>query len=864
MVNDKCTFSAFISPLTINRKVVLILLSIQLSLSSFCQTTLFENFTTRNNLPSAEIYGLFQDENHRLWLCTDKGICHYDGKSFETLKYRGETFIKSSLQFFPQANGDLWFCTSDSKLFIIDTEKLAIRPYTYNHLLNEDYDHLSSIEDIHLIEDEGILISYRNGIGALHINARGQLLTRTLSSGIDSIYFVIEKFVDGDFFNYRCLDSTTQLSSGVRIHQIVSKNIASSFKTSSAFEHHIMLSSQDIYLFDAIGLKFKINEDVTPLRVGFIDKDHFWVGYLSGGVKIYNTNGKEISHFLPNESVTEFRVDHEGNSWISTLTSGLYKAENITSKYYTFEGSNHVTSLTKDSDNTLHICFNNGFTYTYSKGIITKRKATHTYNPSQIEMLSGSIIVVHRDQLGFSGQYFAQGTFIRNISEENRSEVYLASNDIFYKYSKGILSTYISHGFIYDVCEFNNQVYIAKKDGVYKYDLANSQEEKIRKKKLDVWINDIDFRKSGIVLASRGNGVVFYNRNHTWSVTEQDGLSGNYINEIYVESDSVIWACTSRGLDRLRVSNGSLLSIQSLSASDGLMENDILDIEIVDDLIWIATRSGLSSVPLSSMNDQSDKTIYQIKSLGITVNRKPALDLMRLKYSDNRIRVDYQVISLISNVLINYRYKLHRSETVWRYTTNEYIELEALEPGNYEIIIQASVSGKWQENPLVYKIQIAPPYYRTWWFLITIITSTGLIIYLFFRFRVLSYNRDIIREILRQLLKRLRKRSLNFTVKQQGEYISINSQEVLYVNSSDNYIQINTTDKSYIIRFKISEFIKMVPDPLEYVQIRKSHIIRIDQIQGRAANTITIADEEIVIGRTFKKKVNEVVPYVSD
>ena len=64
-----------------------------------------------------------------------------------------------------------------------------------------------------------------------------------------------------------------------------------------------------------------------------------------------------------------------------------------------------------------------------------------------------------------------------------------------------------------------------------------------------------------------------------------------------------------------------------------------------------------------------------------------------------------------------------------------------------------------------------------------------------------------------------------------------------------------------MIRHKISEFTKLVPDPLEYVQIRKSHVVRIDQIQARGVNSITINNEEIVIGWVYKSRLSEVIPF---
>jgi ligand-binding sensor domain-containing protein len=845
-----------IHALHFNIKVALALLFLQFSFSTLCQLTLFENFSTRENLPSAEVYDIYQDNNNRLWVCTDRGVSHYDGINYQSLKIDGSTFQKSTLQFFPQSNGSLWACTID-ELYIINTEKLSIQPYEFNELLKVSSQELS-IEDLHIDNKGEVYVSYRFGSGLSRIDASGKILEKPSPQSEQRAILFIQQFNDDDVFKYIGAGSDTHFNgSSIFAHEISGGNY---FKISVSYNKKLIVHWNYVYLLEDDIIKFKIQDSRRTLRAGFLKDGRFWVGFLGGGLKIYNQHGEMEGHYLKTNSVTGVILDHENNIWVSTLSNGLYKTPNLQAEFYDFEKSNHVKSLTKSVDGSLYSVMYDGRILRQTKDGFVEYSKSINLHALFIEPFASSTITIIDNILNIDRKDFFFINSPRKVSEQNTNSIFIASNSFIFKYFNGALTKYPIKGMAYDVCSFNNQVFIGKQDGLYSYDERRQKEKRIPIENLKTTIIDIDYRSNGLVFGSKGSGLFFYN-NTSYNITERDGLSSNYINEVYVENDSVIWVCTSKGLDRLLMLGNKLQRIQSFRMANGLADNDILDVELLDQRIWVATRNGLSSLPFSVINQNHLDIPYRIQPISIRVKGQHVDDLMNLNHSQNGISIKFQAISLSNGDKIHYRYKLNDSDTIWRQTTNQSIELEALAPGDYQITIQANVNGKWQKNPLVYAIRIYPPYYETWWFISGIASLIILLIYVFFKFRVLSYNRDIIREILRQLLKRIRKRSMNFIIKQQGEYISINSQEVLFVNSSGNYIQINTADKSYVIRYKISDFMTLVPDPLEYIQVRKSHIVRIDQIQARGSNSIRINNEEIVIGRIYKNAVAEAIPY---
>lgn len=73
------------------------------------------------------------------------------------------------------------------------------------------------------------------------------------------------------------------------------------------------------------------------------------------------------------------------------------------------------------------------------------------------------------------------------------------------------------------------------------------------------------------------------------SLDMMDGLSSNIINEVYVENDLIIWVCMIGGLDRISWGQYGFC-ILLIGKEDGLLSNEIKDIEIVNDIVWVGIK----------------------------------------------------------------------------------------------------------------------------------------------------------------------------------------------------------------------------------------------------------------------------------
>ena len=132
-----------------------------------------------------------------------------------------------------------------------------------------------------------------------------------------------------------------------------------------------------------------------------------------------------------------------------------------------------------------------------------------------------------------------------------------------------------------------------------------------------------------------------------------------------------------------------------------------------------------------------------------------------------------------------------------------------------------------------------------------------LVIYAFFKIRVLTYNRDIVRELMRMLLNRITPKSKQFFIRVQGATVKVNSLDVGFVKSSGNYLEIHTTKNRYVTRMKIGDFEQLPPDKLDYIRVNRSYIVRIDKITAKSPKSLKVLGQEVPIGRTYQKAISE-------
>lgn len=92
------------------------------------------------------------------------------------------------------------------------------------------------------------------------------------------------------------------------------------------------------------------------------------------------------------------------------------------------------------------------------------------------------------------------------------------------------------------------------------------------------------------------------------------------------------------------------------------------------------------------------------------------------------------------------------------------------------------------------------------------------------------------------------------TIKDGYDDVKINTDEIIFIKSDNNYIDIQLVDKKYSIRESLSMFHKTLP-PEKFIRIHKSYIVNQTKIQKKISAFVIINGIEIPYSRNLNLEI---------
>lgn len=817
----------------------------------------FKKFNTSNGLPSVEVYDMYQDENGLIWFATDRGIASFDGNNFRKYSLNDGITCTTVFRFFPQPNGQVWCTTMNGKTFYFNPDDYKMHAYEYNDIIDSKYP-WSLPNDLYLDQKNTLHIGFVNYYGITEISDKGAIIKESNPwSEADSMFISI-KVKDEDYY-LSYVDLTKDNSDLFSVKTNIQGTFRKSFHDDDI---DILVDDHSVYVSVNGGDKVIIERPNRPLNAGRFDSNHIWVSYLNGGVVTYDLSGKRHDTFLQNESITDVLFDHDNGVWFSSLSSGVFYGLKSSVYSVPLEDNSNISSLSKEGK-CLFINSEKGELFKFQNGILTSILKSVRFGLTTTTTYSskyGCTVVLHEGDLKHlpeEGGFILKGHFSGVSDDENQWPIPYIRNTFFLRQRSGEWKQYIVLGAIHDVSYGEDGVYLGKEDGLYYFDTLNESVHRLYQDQISSRVTDIDhFDNDLFFVGTMGQGVFILNKDEIIQVGVKQGLANLFVNQVFVENEKVVWIGTNLGLYRLQW-NGSKFDVDRIGLDEGLINEDVTDIEIIDDQLWVSTRGGLNMFDMKSLKDREVLPSYFLTITNMSINNVSRIDLGSLSYDQNNLKFDFRAVSFRQLNALKFRYKLLGHDKEWNYTMDRSVSYGNIQPGMYEFILEVGDGSNWSERQTI-PVSIFPPFYETKWFKIGVVLFSAFIVYLFFKYRILSYNRDIIREILRQMLKRIKGDDKYFTIRVDGKDLKVLTTEVLYVKSADNYIQIVTSSDSYLTRERISNFINLVPDPLEYLRVHRSYVIRIDKVKAKSSSVVQINDIEIKVGTTYRESLSKI------
>ena len=693
---------------------------------------------------------IFQDSKKRIWLgSTGGGFCLFNTVTGQFKYYKNNSSDVNSLsnnyvyKITEDNEGELWIGTRNGlNRFNPETEKFT----HYNH---------------HSANSKSIASGY---IKTVFKDRNGNVWAGTQGSGI-----ALFNRRDNSFINFK--------HNPFNSNSICHNDILSFTEDNNG---HLWIGTENggLSIFDPSRSNFtnyQYNENdhnsISGNSIHSLYKDdigNIWVGTWSGGVNLLPLFSDKFTHYkkipnnknsLTNDIVLSISSDADSNIWIGTDGGGLNLFNAKTHSFINYRNNpansksifnDYVLSASEYLPGVLALGFHRGGIDLFD---VKKQRSTH-YEPEQLNISShilSSVNIVYKDRQNnlWAGTHDNGGLYLFDNKlkkfthhfSNNKSGKSVGNNSIFTIYETRAGQLWIGgdkglYHFVTSTGEFIHY----QADAKSKQSISNNS------------VYSIMEDQSGNLWLGTAYGLNFFDikTNTFTSYTEKDGLPNNTIWSTQQDHHGNLWISTNKGLSKF---NPATKVFRNYTIVDGLQSNTFkpkASYQSPEGELFFGGVNGFNAFYPDSIKDNDFVppvyiTDFQVfnKSLGIggssplqqSVNRVKEITLSRYQ---SVFTIEFASLNFTHPEQNLYAYKLEGFDKEWNYSgkkrTATYTNLD---PGTYVFKVKGSNNdGVWNETGTSVKIIITPPFWLTWWFMITVFLLIAGSIVGFYLFRM--------------------------------------------------------------------------------------------------------------------------------
>lgn len=655
--------------------------------------TSFRNFTTADGLPSNEVLGLVLDQFGRLWVQTFQGpVCFLKDGIFHTPKNdRTLTAISTTdaaLGVMPDPNAGDVKLTSTEGVFV----------YTGMELRSMNI--AKSASGVYWLRTIGQTLWYLNAQGLHRLKANGpsELVFRTGSKEIPAINRVAE------------LGKELLLHTG---HELV--RVACSEETARVIQRREFGEGLNRAYSDSEGALWI----TTP---------------ANGAYKFLNNNitTDQPERFAPSAAVSEVIMDNEAVLWFASNRDGVFKLLNTQDR--AFDVRDGLSS------HDLHCVVDGG------DGSVLVGTGDHIVEHLSAKGIARSATAVQRDGVRVlrglrtkNGAYFIGdgGAFMvpstgetrywpefgasKALAMEPEGNLLLGTASGVFRVSQvtgDVLDTLSLHRCTAVLNDRAGGILVGGLSGLRVVGDDTANFHTMLKELRGVRITDLlSIPQGAIAVATHGKGVLLRAKDGSvqWLTVENAGLSSDICGRLKLDDRGRLWVCTAGGLDRL-VRDGDQWKVRNYTVADGLPDNEVRDVLVRGDSLWIATHKGLALLVGAGDVERDD---FPMRISGIRFNGRDTVvaDHYRVPHDLNDISISFVALHMRSDGRISYRYRLAENGP-WKHTSANTITIPRATPGTYAVSVQPrTAGGTWGAQIARIGIVVDAPWWQRPWVL---------------------------------------------------------------------------------------------------------------------------------------------------
>jgi len=253
--------------------------------------------------------------------------------------------------------------------------------------------------------------------------------------------------------------------------------------------------------------------------------------------------------------------------------------------------------------------------------------------------------------------------------------------------------------------------------------------------------------------------------------TTQTGLFDNGVFQILEDAAGWFWMSCNRGIYRVRKQELNDFADKRINAvtsiaygkGDGMLNVECnggrwpAGVKTRDGKLWFPTQGGVAVIDPATIADNPRPPSVLIEAFKID-NQFLATDhlqsairnhpqeraAIRIGPNQESFEIEYTALSFINSAHLKFKYKLEGLDHDWvDVGTRRTAYYSHFPPGDYTFrVIAANSDGVWNNEGASLRVVVAPPFYRTWWFLTLAGLAAAGTVWMVFRFRLARVERE--------------------------------------------------------------------------------------------------------------------------
>jgi len=742
-------------------------------------------------LQSDWISSIFEDSRKRMWICNDNGNAYLlnkkTGKFYNyNLHATHNNKIKSVWNIIEDKNNVVWITGSDGYYRLNETSNRFER---YDAVLGLDKDirtgllTVDSQNNFWISTSTGVkfynqqqkklyskeynprhnpVFDITDGIGK--IIPDGNLLWITSSGTLWQYDFITNKLIRFSFSSLLSKEPGLKTATGkigggflLRDGTLIILLPERGLAVYQRITHDFLIITAD----NSNPSSYHINENIESNAFILQDRENNILIGTNAGINIYNPGkqffqthwpGTEKKHRFPKEPVNDFLELPDGNILIGYygVNGGIVKMDNafnFKKQYLLKDGqnknsaSNQVWNLYKDE---------NGIVWApdQKNTIVTLNPVTDKLTEVNDPEMPGPVTVINRDSAGDTWLGFWRNG-LGKISAVSKTKSFYTQ--FLYSDSTNIkrVQCMLQDADKIWVGTLQNglQVFDKNKEHFTAAFTANEKNNRSISSNCVTYI--IRLSKDTLVIATLMGINIFDKKNKTFkTITAKEGLPNNLVQSIIKDDFGNVWAaCFDDGFCKINMHD---LSVTRYGIMDGITDNALTSrfYKLKNGTFLIGASGSFISFNPSLFKTLSAPGNVRITAVSIydkevTVDSQLLNNLpLALSYNENALRIAFTALEFWSPSSIKYYYKLAGADKDWIPADASHTAVyNQLKDGNYTFYVKcANKDGISSITTTQLKICIAPPFWKTWWFIVLVSLLVFSLIYLLIKWREKNIN----------------------------------------------------------------------------------------------------------------------------